>query len=179
MFKTWSHLPFFTTSRNCLICQKGWRQENMEAILSSGRKYHEKNKEERLRDSRIRRKKLKFKENRNTQRRNRYKNDTNYRIEQSIRARVLKFISGERKTISTKELLGASIDKTRSHLEKQFLDGMTWENHGEWHIDHIKPCSSFDLTDSKQQKECLHYLNLQPLWAIENIKKRDNTDYKV
>ncbi len=61
----------------------------------------------------------------------------------------------------------------REHLEKQFKEGMTWENHGlyGWHIDHIIPCASFDLTDLEQQKKCFHYTNLQPLWAKENLIK--------
>jgi len=52
---------------------------------------------------------------------------------------------------------------------------MTWENHGfdGWHVDHIKPCTSFDLTDLEQQKQCFHYTNLQPLWKKENFEKRD------
>ena len=50
---------------------------------------------------------------------------------------------------------------------------MTRQNQGEWHIDHIKPCAAFDLTDPKQQKECFNYKNLQPLWAQDNIKKSD------
>ena len=59
------------------------------------------------------------------------------------------------------------------HLERQFTQGMTKENHGKygWHVDHIKPCSSFDLSDIEQQKLCFHYTNLQPLWAKDNIKK--------
>ena len=48
-----------------------------------------------------------------------------------------------------------------------------WDNYGEWHIDHIKPCAKFDLTKLEDQKKCFNYTNLQPLWAIDNYKKRD------
>ena len=50
---------------------------------------------------------------------------------------------------------------------------MSWNNHGKfgWHMDHIKPCASFDLTDPKQQEECFHYSNYQPLWWNENLSK--------
>jgi putative phage-type endonuclease len=58
-------------------------------------------------------------------------------------------------------------------LETKFKEGMTWENHGEWHIDHIKPCASFNLLDDYEQKKCFHYKNLQPLWATENLRKGD------
>ena len=58
-------------------------------------------------------------------------------------------------------------------IESQFVDGMSWDNHGEWHIDHIRPCASFDLTDPEQQKECFNYKNLQPLWAKDNLSKGD------
>lgn len=57
------------------------------------------------------------------------------------------------------------------HLENLFVEGMSWGKHGEWHIDHIKPCISFDLTIPQQQKECFHYTNLQPLWAKDNLVK--------
>ena len=63
----------------------------------------------------------------------------------------------------------------KQHLESQFKDGMSWNNHGVkgWHIDHIKPCASFDLTDPEEQKKCFHFSNLQPLWWIDNLKKKD------
>lgn len=64
----------------------------------------------------------------------------------------------------------------KKHLEKQFQNGMTWKNHTKdgWHIDHIIPCSFFDLSDPEQQKECFNYKNLQPLWAEDNLSKGNN-----
>jgi hypothetical protein len=74
---------------------------------------------------------------------------------------------------STVNLIGCSIEQLQSHLASKFQPGMSWANHGHngWHIDHIIPCSLFDLTDCEQQKKCFHYTNLQPLWAIDNLKK--------
>ena len=77
------------------------------------------------------------------------------------------------KSIKTTELLGCPIAQAMDWLEAQFLPGMSWDNHGEWHIDHIRPCASFDLTDPEQQKQCFHYSNLQPLWAKDNLSKSD------
>ena len=73
----------------------------------------------------------------------------------------------------TLQFLGCSRDDLLKHLEGQFEDGMTWENYGVhgWHIDHIKPCVAFDLTNIAEQAECFHYTNLQPLWAKDNISK--------
>jgi hypothetical protein len=70
-------------------------------------------------------------------------------------------------------MIGCSVDACRKHIEQQFLTGMDWDNYGTWHIDHIRPCASFDLTDPEQQKQCFHYTNLQPLWAAENLAKSD------
>ena len=83
------------------------------------------------------------------------------------------------KSARTIELLGASIEEVRAHLEAQFKLGMTWDNWSfeGWHIDHIKPCASFDLTDPEQQKACFHYSNLQPLWAEDNFSKNDRLDW--
>lgn len=69
------------------------------------------------------------------------------------------------------ELLGCSVEALKSHLEKLFTSGMSWTNYGKWHIDHKRPCDSFDLSDPLQQKVCFHYTNLQPLWAFDNLSK--------
>ena len=76
-----------------------------------------------------------------------------------------------RKAGRTRDLVGCTWAELRQHLESRFQPGMSWENRSQWHIDHIRPCASFDLTDPEQQKECFHYSNLQPLWAEDNIKK--------
>ena len=57
------------------------------------------------------------------------------------------------------------------HIQNKFTEGMLWDNYGLWHIDHIRPCSKFDLSKPKEQRKCFHYSNLQPLWAIDNIRK--------
>lgn len=74
----------------------------------------------------------------------------------------------------TKNLLGCSIKFLKKHLESQFKLGMSWDNYGlyGWHVDHIRPCASFDLSKPEEQRKCFHYTNLQPLWAEENNRKR-------
>lgn len=100
---------------------------------------------------------------------------SNHAISTGLRCRVNNALraQGAGKSESLIRLLGCSIPELRRHLETGFLPGMTWENWGRegWHIDHIIPCASFDLSDPKQQAACFHYTNLQPLWAAENIGK--------
>lgn len=71
--------------------------------------------------------------------------------------------------------LGCTIEELKAHLESLFKPGMTWDNWGHtgdvWHLDHIIPLASFDLTDPEQVKLACHYTNLQPLWATENLQK--------
>lgn len=71
------------------------------------------------------------------------------------------------------ELCGISVRGLREHLESLFKPGMSWENYGidGWHIDHKRPCASFNLTCPEQQRVCFHFSNLQPLWAKENMEK--------
>jgi hypothetical protein len=104
------------------------------------------------------------------------KTDPQWKLKQILRGRLLdalkRHTSGGKvnKKHSSIDLLGCSIDEFKLYIENQFLKGMTWENHGiVWEIDHIKPCSSFDLTDLKQQQECFHFLNQQPLFKTTQI----------
>ena len=86
--------------------------------------------------------------------------------------RIRKVLGGWiKKSKKTQELIGCTIEQLWIHLESKFQKGMTKENYGLWHVDHVRPCASFDLTDPKQQAICFHYTNLQPLWAIDNLKK--------
>lgn len=80
---------------------------------------------------------------------------------------------GLRKNNLTMKYIGCSKEKLRSHIESQFVEGMNWGNHGTWHIDHIVPVSSFDLSKEENIYKMMHYSNLQPLFAEDNLKKRD------
>ena len=72
-------------------------------------------------------------------------------------------------------MLGCSIKKLKSHLKSLFTDGMSWNNYGEWEVDHIIPIDfyrkNYDFKNPEVQKECFHFSNLQPLWQKDNIKK--------
>ncbi len=108
--------------------------------------------------------------------RNRRLYDLNYRILDNLRARLTQAIYNNNKSGSAINDLGCSIDELKVYLSSKFQPGMTWDNWGRngWHIDHIIPLSSFDLTDPEQFKKACHYTNLQPLWAIDNLKKGAN-----
>jgi Prasinovirus endonuclease VII len=103
----------------------------------------------------------------------RYRTDAQFRMSVSLRKRLNLALKAQNtsKAVRTFELIGCTLAELSVHLEKQFKSEMTWQKYGQWHIDHIVPCSKFDLTDLDQQRKCFHYSNLQPLWAIENIIK--------
>ena len=89
------------------------------------------------------------------------------------RQRIRDALKGKAKSKKTLALLGCTAAELKAHLESLFKKGMTWANYGEWHVDHIKPCSLFDLSLDKEQHACFNYLNTQPLWAKENLQKRN------
>lgn len=93
------------------------------------------------------------------------------RLKNKLRVRMLRGLNGVPKSASTMSLVGCSVAFLKQHLERQFKPGMNWDNRGLWHIDHIRPCKTFDLCVPLQQQHCFHWSNLQPLWASENIRK--------
>ena len=109
----------------------------------------------------------------------RLKVDPEYKLQLYLRRRVIKAVNaqGAYKAGRTNKLVGCNSAFLKDWLEGQFTDGMSWDNYGQWHVDHIRPCASFDLTDEAQQLECFHYTNLQPLWAADNLAKSDRLDW--
>ena len=103
------------------------------------------------------------------------------RLRLRLHSRILNAIKrqGQTKHHKTLELLGCTIPEARKYIESRWQEGMNWSNHSllGWHIDHIQPCNTFDLSDPNQQKKCFHYTNLRPLWAKDNLRRpKDGSD---
>lgn len=95
------------------------------------------------------------------------------KIAAAIRSRIYDNLKHGYKSAKTERLLGITMKELKVYLESKFQEEMTWENYGfyGWHIDHIRPLSSFDLNNPEEQKKAFHYTNLQPLWAKDNLQK--------
>ena len=101
----------------------------------------------------------------------RYCSDINYRLKHILRSRLCSAVRNKQKTGSAVRDLGCTIEEFKIYIENKFTEGMSWENYGKWHLDHIKPLSKFDLTDREQFLQACHYKNMQPLWGIDNLRK--------
>lgn len=103
---------------------------------------------------------------------NRCKNDINFKLRHNLRCRIHHALNGQ-KNKKTLDLSGCSIEEFKKHIELTFKPGMSWNNHGEWQIDHIIPCRAFNLIKEEEQFKCFNYKNLQALWKEENLIKND------
>jgi hypothetical protein len=174
-----------------LIKNELWRQKNKEhvrewknnyaprrrSLVRDKYKNNQEFKEKRIKSSRAYRSNPKNKKIiRNTQSRLRKKYAKNpmWRVIMNLRRRLNHVLQGNRKSEATKKLIGCDLNTLKNHLQLQFKNGMSWDNYGKWHIDHIKPCALFDMSLEEEQRKCFHYTNLQPLWAIDNLIKGDN-----
>ena len=141
-----------------------WRKNNPDKDKEERKRYIENNKE----------KVNKYGANWRNEKR---KTDINYKLKENSSRRIryeLNTLLKGKKTKRTSEYLGCSILELKTYLESKFEDNFTWENYGDvWHIDHIIPCSSWNLSDDFENKCCWNYRNLQPLKASENQSKKD------
>jgi hypothetical protein len=182
-------------SYKCKECLKKIHHDlyknNKEKYLDKSKKYYENNKEEHIlrnknyiqcnKDKSIKYQQKYFKNNKTKIREYKksyvnykYHNDEQFKIKILLRSRFSAALKNQNslKIKSVLTLVGCTIQECKQYLEKQFKFGMTWDNHGiYWEIDHIKPCSSFNLTNIEEQKQCFHYTNLQPLTILENRLK--------
>jgi hypothetical protein len=155
------------------IKQKVWRNLNKDKKKALDKAYRENNKDKRK--SRHKAWHESNKDKVNSYYNNRRKTDIQFKLQAILRSRLYSAVKDNRKKGSAVKDLGCTIEQLKQHLESKFQPGMSWDNHtlDGWHIDHIKPLSSFDLSDRKQLLEACHYTNLQPLWAKDNLTKSD------
>lgn len=111
----------------------------------------------------------------------RLKNDPQFKLHSRLNTRISQALKkqGVVKAAKTAELIDAEIADFRAYLAANWEEGMSWENYGRdgWHVDHIRPCASFDLTDTEQQLVCFNWRNLRPMWGAANVSKSDNYDH--
>lgn len=146
--------------RQCRDCMKArkWAKRNPEKQLALNRAWIDKNRERARKIWRDMRSK-------------RLRRNPAVRLHGRISNQIWMAINGRKNGRSTFETLQYSKEELVSHLERQFLKGMSWENMGEWHIDHILPLASFTLNDDADIRRAWALTNLRPLWAVDNMRK--------
>ena len=150
--------------------KSSYYQKTKEVAKERAKNYYYENRDKRLvQISELQKQK---REQINQWRRNRERDVPEFKLANNIRKQVCKALSRNQKSCKSFDLIGCSPLDLRQHLEQHFDSRMSWENYGSyWHVDHIRPLASFDLSDPDQQKRAFHWSNLQPLSASENRKK--------
>ena len=140
--------------------KRNYYLKNKEKIQEKAKKYYSLNTDKMLKRTASNRKK-------------RLKVDSKFKLSCQLRSRLYSALRSKKwlKNNSFRQYIGCDLEQLKTHIEKLFQSGMTWENHGEWHIDHIFPLAK--ANDEKHMYKLCHYTNLQPLWAEENFKKQD------
>jgi hypothetical protein len=160
---------YIKNKEKVLVKCKEYRDNNKETIAARGKAY----RIDHTTETSIRGKKWRS-ENReklNKRYNERRATEPEFKLKSNLRGRIYKAMKGLNKSAPTMGLVGCTVEELKEHLASQFTENMTFENYGEWHVDHMQPCASFDLLDPEEQRKCFHYTNLQPLWAIDNIRK--------
>ena len=160
----------------CKSCEKEYREKNKERIKERNKEWREKNKEYLIERAKEWNKQNRERVNELARERNKEKRKTDplFKMKCNLRKRTWRAFKskGYSKNSKTQEMLGIDWEVCKKHIERQFTIGMSWDNYGEWHIDHIIPLASANTEEDL--KILFHYTNLQPLWAYENISKGDS-----
>jgi hypothetical protein len=157
-----------------------WVENNRDRVLEQSKEWYQNNKERKIKTTKkwVINNKEKFLKNQRDYKRNRQKTDPIYKLAGKIRSRMYLAFKKKRwhKNGSNEKMLGIDYESAKLYIESLFKKNMSWDNHGEWHIDHIIPLAS---ADSEAELIALsYYKNLQPLWATENKSKNDDYDPK-
>lgn len=173
-FKIKSALYYIENKQKVNSKNKEYYLKNKEEIINRTSNYHKTNYEWATNYKKLYR--IKNRDKNRSRERIRYKTDIQFKLSYKLRKRLNIAIRNSYKSGSAVSDLGCSIAEFKVYLENKFTEGMNWGNYGVngWHIDHIIPLSSFDLTNRKELLKAVHYTNLQPLWAIDNIRKGAN-----
>lgn len=163
----------------CKPCYVEYSRSYYLLKLKNNEQYKQDSRERKRNDDYIAKRKEWYEKNKdiiNKKLYNRRRCDIQFKLSAEVRTRLNKAIRNKQKVGSAVRDIGCSMSELKLHLEKQFVEGMSWDNwsHNGWHIDHIKPLNKFDLEKREQLLEAVNYKNLQPLWAKDNIKKSDN-----
>ena len=161
--------------------KKEYNQKNKQQLSEKAKEYYQINKEQKKEYQKNNIKKIN--KQRKKYSKNRRETDPLFKLNGNIKNRILKSIKNNSYTKKSKtfEILGCTYEEFKHYLERQFTAGMSWENQGEWHLDHIYPVSL--AKDEEELIKLNHYTNFQPLWALENIIKGNkvvpNTQIKL
>lgn len=161
----------------CKACTKAYvkahYQENKDKKKAHHKVYHQENKAKRNAYDKAyyQENKVRINARRNAYQKERRANDPLFRLKRNARNRLYQALrrEGYSKESSTQETLGIDYERYKKYIESKFKKGMSWDNYGEWHIDHIMPLATA-TTEEELLKLC-HYSNTQPLWAEENLSK--------
>jgi len=164
-----SAMYYLLNKEKVLKRNKEWRIKNKDAVKKINERSRIKNIEKILLRRKLNSKRIA--EVGNEYKKRRMKEDGLFKLKIVLRNRITQSLKskGLNKNKKTENILGASVVFVKSHLESMFKDGMSWSNHGKWHIDHIIPLSSAKTEEDMMR--LLRYDNLQPLWAKDNLTK--------